>query len=267
MSFLPVPRGIKRGYQNLEIASHNQRVNQTSYQPFKQLKMKNPYRSFVRFRRSKKGRRRYRRRRIRRISSMWPRFKLVKFRVVTTFGSSPGAGAGTTIHNYKANSLDDPHGGAGSNLPLGLDQWSAMYKKYVVVKSTHYAKVHNTTSTGSVTFGISLRAPEESNNLASAEYYQEIPMTRSKLLSPDLDHAALGITYKAKKYWGVKKFMDHEELHGDLSTTPVSPIKMAYVQLWHADTNNTEAYTLEGWITSEYTCLLFEPVTPSRSSL
>lgn len=218
-------------------------------------------------RRRGKGRRNIRRR-IRKISNMWPRFRLVQFRVVSLLNQSvTSAQTTTTVHNLRANAIDDPHGGLSQNLPLGLDQWAGMYKKYVVVKSTHYAKIHNVTSTGSVVFGITLRRPNESDNLSSPEYYQELPMTRSKILSPDMDHAAVGITYRAKPYWGVRKFMDHDDLHATLSTTPTAPSKDARVQVWHADTATGENYTIEGYITSVYTCLLFDPVTPSRSAI
>lgn len=207
------------------------------------------------------------RRRNRRVTMQWPRFKLVKFKVVSAFSTTQAAPGSTAQYLIKANDLNDPHGAISQNLPLGVDQWAAMYKKYVVVKSTHYVKIHNVSSTGSVTYGLTLRQPGESSLLASNEAYLELPMTRSKLLSPDQDHSGLGISYSAKRYWRVRKFMDHDELHASFTTTPSSPSKSAYVSFWFGDTNATDQYTIEGYATSEYTCLLFEPVTPSRSTL
>lgn len=218
--------------------------------------------------RSRKGKKRGIRRRLRRVSLQWPRFRLVKFKVVTQMAAQSTGGTGA-ISQYlvSANGLADPHGSAGGNLPLGLDQWAAMYKKYVVVASNHYVKVHNLSSTGAVCFGMTLRQPNESAVPASAEAALELPMTVSKILSPDLDHAGLGCTYKAKKYWHVRKFMDHENLHGALTTTPTDPTNKAYVSVWFEDVNRTQEFTLEGYLTSEYTCLLFDPITPSRSAL
>lgn len=224
-------------------------------------------RSYTRTTKKRRFKRRRMRRPAKRITNLWPPTQLVKFRQVMAYSSSPAAGAGLTLHNYKANSLDDPFGGGGNQLPLGLDQWAAMYKKYVVVSSQCFVKIHNTSSTGSVTFGLTLRNPGETATLGSAEAYLETPMTVSKLLSPDLDHAALGMSYRAKRYWHVRKFMDHDELHGDFGTAPSSPNKSCYVTFWHQDTNNSDAYTLEGYVTFEYVCLLFERVTPSRSSM
>lgn len=214
------------------------------------------------------GRRRGRRP-MRRLTNLWPKTHLVKFKVVTNFSQAVLEANSLTasIYTFKANSLNDPFGSASQNLPLGLDQWAAMYKKYAVVASTFYCKVHNVTSTGSVTFGVALRRPDESDTLANAGYYQELPMTRSKILSPDMDHAALGISYKAKKYWSVRKFHDAESLHGAFGLSPGDPSRLAYYQFYSQDTASGADYTLEGWFTIEYVCLLFDPVTPARSGL
>lgn len=218
-------------------------------------------------RRRKTRRRRGGRRRYRRITPTWPRSKLVKFRVVSTFALTDANGQLVT-RNIQASSLSDPHTTLGSNLPLGLDQWAAMYKKYCVVKSTHYVKAHDVTSTGAVVFGLTLRQPNESAALASAEAYLEAPNTRSKMLTPDVDHAGLGITYYAKRYWHTRTLLDHEDLHGAFSTSPSDPAKMAYVDLWTANVIGSDGTsTLEGHMTSEYTVLLFDPVTPARSSV
>lgn len=209
------------------------------------------------------------RRPMRALTNLWPKTRLVKFKVVTNFTESvlEANSLVATVFSFKANSLNDPFTTKSSNLPLGLDQWAAMYKKYVVVASKFYAKVHNVTSAGSVTFGVCLRRPDESDTLSSAGFYQELPMTRSKILSPDMDHAALGISYKAKKYWSVRKFHDAEQLHATFGTSPGDPTRMAHYQFFAQDTATGADYTLEGWFTIEYICLLFDPVTPSRSTL
>lgn len=218
-------------------------------------------------RRTKKRGRRMFRRRLRAPTIGFPRFQLVKFKVVTMVNPSPGAGAGPSVYNLQANSLEDPHGGAGSNLPLYLDQYAAVYSKYVVVRSTTYVKVFNATSTGSVCYGLTLRAPGESDVKTTIEAYNELPMTKSKLLTSQMDQNGLGMSYNAKRYWHVRKFMDSEDLQATFSTTPVAPDKKAYLQFWHNDTNNTSGYTLEAIITTVYTVLLFNRITPTRSAV
>lgn len=196
----------------------------------------------------------------------WPRYKLVKFRVVTTVQVT-GAGGVLSTRNFAVNSLADPHQAMGSNLPLGLDQWAAMYKKYVVVSSRHFVKIHNVSSTGAVVYGLTLRQPDETADLASAEAYLEHGGTRSRLLSPDMDHSGLGLSYNAKRYWHVRKFMDAEQLHGGLATTPTAPTRVTTGTLWFQDVSIAGDYTVEGYVTSEYTALIFDRVTPARSSL
>jgi len=234
--------------------------NQTSTQT-----MKRP-RSFTRKTRGK--RRRFGRRRLRRVSLQWPRMRLVKFRVVTQINLSSTGGAGNVNQTLlQANSLSDPHMTASSNLPLGLDQWAAMYSKYVVVGSKHYTRVHNLSSTGAVMYGLTCRQTSESALLSSASEYLEQPRTVSKMLSPDVDHSGLGISFSSKKHFRVRKFMDAEDLHGSFSTTPTAPARLVYVSFWAEDVNKTQEFTLEGYLTSEYTVLLFDPIQPSRSSL
>lgn len=227
----------------------------------------------VTFRRKRKSSRRWGRGRRGRVPYTWPRSQLVKFKVVSTF--QPGAqGAPGSPLQYllMANSLSDPHGailgvgGAGtSNLPLGLDQWAAMYRKYVVVSSTHFVKIHNVSSTGAIAYGLTLRQPNEASLFTSIEEYLESPMTRSRILSTDADHSGVGIHYNAKRYWHTPKLVTKENLHGELSTAPGAPEDIAYVSLWTGDLNKTEGYTAEGLVTSIYTCLLMDPIQPSRS--
>lgn len=208
----------------------------------------------------------------RRVPFTWPRFRLVKFKVVSV---NKGAGTtGTTVQQilFTANGLDDPHSDAGANLPLGLDQYATMYKKYCVVGSKHYVRVHNISSTGSIVYGLSLREPGVGTALTNPEQYMELPLTRSKILSPDMDHSGLGISFSAKRFFAVRKFMDAEQLHGTFSTTPANPTRVAYVSFWHGDlTKNTDAnpdpYTMEYIMTSEYSVLLFDPIHPARSTL
>lgn len=227
-----------------------------------------PRRSYRR-RRPANRRRRYvsGRRPSRALSFMWPRFKLVKLKVVTQGTLSLGAGNLVGQYLFNANSLNDPHTAGGANLPLGTDQLAALYKKYVVAASRHFVRVHNKTATGSIVFGLSLREPNVGTALASPEAYMELPRTRSKILSPQADHAGVGLSYGAKRFWGARKLMDYEDLHATLSTTPGDPAKMAYISFFYGDIAGTEAITLEYIMTSEFIVLCFDPIHPARSGL
>lgn len=200
------------------------------------------------------------------VPMMWPRTKLVKFRVVSTGSSTAVAGGATpAVVVLKANSLNDPTGTISSNLPLGLDQWAAMYKKYAIVGSQCFIRIHAQALTGAIAVGISCN--NESSGLASHQYYMESPRTRSKMLTSDIDHCALGINYSTKKHWKVRKIMDAEEKQATFSTSPGDPTDLTYYHLWFQDVNTTDGATCEYIVTIEFIALLFDPIIPSRSSL
>lgn len=217
----------------------------------------------VKYYRKRSNRRRYKKK-IPRAVSLWPRTKLVKFRTVTNWSGTSGAG-GIVETPLKANSLNDPTGSISANLPLGLDQWAAMYQKYVVVGSKCLVRAHAGTVTGSLIYGISLL---RSNSALSAfDYHLEQPLVRSKMLTADVDHSGIGLTYSAKKFWKFRKFMDTEDQHASFSASPGDPTNICYYVLWYQDVGKSEAVNVEGVLTMEFSVLLFDPIIPSRSSL
>lgn len=218
-----------------------------------------------------KSRRNYRRRRsLRRvprpIPSLWPARQLVKFKA-THVGKTTSTGSGLAAIIFKANDLNDPFGSAGAELPLGLDQWAAMYQQYVCVGSTITMHIHNVSSTGSVMAGILLT--RESGFLNSASHYMEAPLVRYQMLSPDVDHTVIQHKYKGKKYEKIQNWKEADDFHGTLTTTPGSPNEIRYYHFWFQDTDvgSSETAAMDYAITIEFVCLLFDPVTPARSSL
>jgi len=205
--------------------------------------------------------------RIGRAVSLWPASRLVKFKVVTAFSVAADVAGQLKSHTVKLNSLNDPTGGLSAQLPLGVDQWAAMYRRYCVVGATVFVKVHNVTSTGGVSYGLSVLEPGNTTAFTEASSYLELPRTKSRILSPDMDHSGLGISWSAKKSFKVAKIKDARELHGDFSTAPGDPTSTCVAHFWHHDINATENYTLEGYLTVEYICLLTDRILPARSSL
>lgn len=222
--------------------------------------------SFKRRRPYRRVRRRFAKRKRSIVPMLWPRQQLVKFRVVAT-GAFVCAAGGASANGLvmKADSLNDPTGATSANLPLGLDQWAGMYSKYVVTGSRIQVRFHPSALTGSIICGVSLLP--ESSVLATSDYYMELPRTRSKMLTGDLDHTTLGINYGAKRYWKTRKLSDCEDLNATFSTTPGDPSDLAYYHIWAQDVNKTDGATVEVAVTIEFICLLRDPITPTRSSL
>lgn len=196
--------------------------------------------------------------------SLWPRQKLVKMKMVYYYSAITGTGT-IAVTAVKANSLNDPTGSLSAQLPLGLDQWAAMYQKYVVVGGKIWVRCHNVSGTGSMMYGVALK--NTATTLNDYAYYLESPLSRGKMLTSDVDHSAVGLSYNAKRFWKVRKFIDAEDQQGAFSTTPGDPNDIAYFHLFAHDTSTSEAQTFEMVITQEFYVLLFDPIVPSRSSL
>lgn len=183
-------------------------------------------------RRTKRTRRRGKIRRVRRVPSLWAPSQLVKLRVVTAFTSTPDSAGQIKTYTLFWNTLNDPTSGLSQNLPLGLDQWAALYSRYCVVGARAFVKVHNVTSTGAVAYGLTSYEPGNTTAPTSHEAALELPHTRSCILSPDMDHSGLGLSWSAKRAFKVRNLKDASELHGTLSTTPGSPASVARFYLW-----------------------------------
>lgn len=239
--------------------------NVEAYRFFSKRSAKNnmPYRR----RPSRNRRRRNRRRGVIRRSravSLWPRKKLVKMRMVYTMASTTGAGT-IQVYTIKANSLNDPTGTLTAQLPLGLDQWAAMYQQAIVVGGKIWVRMHSGSGTGSMMYGITLL--NTATTLANHTYYMETPLTRSKMLSTDVDHSSVGMSFSAKKFFKVRKLMDAEDQHATFSTSPGDPTDLAYYHIWVQDTTAGEAQTWEAVVTQDFYVLLFDSIIPTRSSL
>lgn len=206
-------------------------------------------------------------RRVRRVPTLWPSSQLVKMKVVAAFTSSPDTPGAIKTHTLFWNTLNDPLSGMSQNLPLGLDQWAALYSRYCVVAARAFVKVHNVTSTGAVAYGLTSYPPGNTSAPTSHEAAMEHPYTRSRILSPDMDHSGLALSWSAKRAFKVKNLRDASELQAAFSTSPSSPASTARFYLWSQDVNSTETHTIEGFVTMEFVVLLMDRILPARSSL
>lgn len=226
-----------------------------------------PYRKRSYKKRRPTKRRTVRRRvqRRKRISNLWPRSKVVKFRLVFETGQV-GTNGAMTMNAIKANSLNDPCGSLNAQLPLGLDQWAAMYQKYIVLGSRIYVKPTLTSSTGAVVVGLHLH--DNDTSLANHNYYKELPRTRTTMVTAQKDYArGIFLNYSAKKFWHINNIKDDSEQEGAFSTTPGDPTDIAYFHFFTADLDASQTSIVSSQIIVEYIVLLTNPVTPARSVL
>lgn len=229
----------------------------TKAMPYKKTKRSTKKRSY------KKRRGTYRRKT--RIPLGIPQSKVVRFRVVHSLGGL-GSGTGALAQwLLKANSLNDPTQSLGAGLPLYLDQWAAMYSKYIVLGSKVIYKPQRISSTGSVVCGIHLA--DNTTSLADHDYYREAKLSKSVVLTDQRPNATIVMKYSGKKFWKVRNIKDDSEQEATFSTTPGDPTDIAYFHLYNQDLSKSEAITVEATVIMEFIVLLTNPVIPTRSSL
>lgn len=188
--------------------------------------------------------------------------QLVKASNYITHTCTAGALALTPI---QGNSVDDPFLAKGAGQPLGYDQWKALYRKATVVGSRVKVTVYNG-STTSVIYGITA-CPESQGTtaLSDYEYYREFPGTKSRLLSPDVDHGYMSAKRKTKNMMSVSKIKDNDELALNL-VTETAPTRQWYWHIWFQPTDQTTTTGyIEAVIDVEYVVLLHDNIIPSRS--
>lgn len=211
--------------------------------------------------------RRFRRRTRARISTLAPKTKLIRCKV-TGLRTNGGHAAGSLeMVPVQMNSILDPFGGAGSEQPLGFDQWRALYEFGYVVGAKITCEFHNADAFAYVVGITPCHIAQGTTSLASYEYYKELPGTKSVILSPDIDKAVLQSKISIKKWFSVKDLVDTNEYRINLNT-PSEPSKLAYWHLWSQplDQSSTDTTGVQIVMNVEYIVLLTSPVIPARSS-
>lgn len=214
--------------------------------------------------------RRYRRRRRRGIvrrripRALTSLTRIVRARAVgaTTHPCTSGAINVTTVSMFD---VTDPFVGAGSGQPLGYDQWKSLYNKGYVVGLKVTLRAHNT-GTVAVMYGITpLPESQGASTLTPYNYYMELPGTKARILSPDVDHGVLVSKVSTRKHVHVKNLQDEDTFHFDLDNE-TAPTRGAYFHLWVQPIDASSTNSVQFVYTAEYLIRLFDPIVPARST-
>lgn len=215
--------------------------------------------------RRRKQRRRFRRGMVKRRipRSIAPSQKIIRMRATRYFNLTV---ASTTALEQTAsiNDITDPWGGSGSGQPLYYDQVSALYKTAIVIGAKVRGKFYNH-STAAMVVGISLKPFQNTTTINSYEHFQEMVPTRSRILSPDVDHGNLSLGTSVKKYFKVNNVRDEENLSCDLATES-GPSWSSNFSIWvqRLDQAVTSSQ-VQATVTVEYIVLLRDRIIPDRS--
>lgn len=158
----------------------------------------------------------------------------------------------------------DPLQGNGTAQPLGFDQWKALYNSAKVLGTKIVVQCHNA-GNASVIVGVSRQ--EEDGSLLPTSFDQaiEIPGTKYKFLSPDVDRAILSMSGSTKKMLNLTNLKDEDAIKNDI-VSDTEPTRSYNYLVWSQPHDKTTAGDLELIITMYYVILLYDRITPARSA-
>lgn len=155
----------------------------------------------------------------------FPATNFVKMRYVDTVTLSPVVNTLSEVV-FKANGIYDPYVPLGGHQPLGQDQWSVFYNKYVVYRSECRVKwcvrVNNSEPN---CIGIYMSSSPTTAAL-NVNTLQEQGHSTSLIGSPTTNGNAftinnkLRMVYNAKKWHGVTNVKDADNLEADFNADP-----------------------------------------------
>lgn len=197
----------------------------------------------------------------RRLGTLWPLSQLVKLKVTYT---TTAAGTSGTLGNYTVSGINftDPFGAGSTQQPLGIDQWSALYRKGKAVGCDVKYRLHNKGTTA-VIAGITPMAENETAAPTIWDEYAEYPGTVKRMLSPDDDTCLLVKRMNTKRWLRIANMKDEEDIactlpHGD--STRDYDLRCWFQSMDKATTNGVEVM-----IEVTYTVFLYERDLPARS--
>lgn len=193
-----------------------------------------------------------------------PTSKIVRLKMVKAFTFACTSGA-LEAKSVKMFGFDDAWKALGSEQPLGYDGYKIFYRKGVSLGVQVLARIHNKGS-AAIMCGITpMPESQADNGLTSFQHYMELPATRTRLLSPDVDHGIVACKVGTARHVGVKKLRDEDAFHVDLPNETTST-RDAYITTWAQPIDATTTNAVEVVITVEYLVLLFDYIVPARST-
>lgn len=126
-------------------------------------------------------------------------------------------------------------------------------------------RFHNKGSVA-VMVGITLQ-PENfpASLLTTSAHYMELPTTKTRLLSPDVDHCVLSHRCSVKKHLHLSNVKDNKDLIVDLDGE-TTPTRTAYYCFWAQPVDQATTNSVDMVVTAEFLILLTDPIIPARST-
>jgi len=195
----------------------------------------------------------------------FPKQKLVKLRYVEQVSLDPGLGS-YAVSEWRANSVFDPNLSGVGHQPMGFDQWSQIYERYVVCGSkinVQFAPI----TVGSVApgfYGISMYGT--AGQLVATYPGNLDSVMESKLsgkvhtMAGNFNSAAtptqLSRNFSAKKFFGKSNVTDDTDIGATISANPTN---QAYFGVWYGTSGGNDPGIANFKVMIDYIVLFHEP--------
>jgi len=182
-----------------------------------------------------------------------PRTKLIKVKLVHSQTDTPSTSP--SVQLVSMNALCDPFVGdlTPDRQPMGFDQWKTLYERAVVVGSKITVRVHNAGAQEPLMVGITPGSEIlGTTNLGSFEHYMEMPGTKAKLISQDVDHCIMSHKVSLRKHFAIKNFKDNRAVLSTSLNTEALPTRQAFWHIWAQPHDQTTATACDRVFTIEY---------------
>lgn len=193
------------------------------------------------------------------------REKLIRAKVVDSFTSAGGAAGALETRLLSAMNIPDPTTGHTNQQFLGYDQWKEFYRKGVVLGVKITLRVWNKGSVGMM-YGITSMPENQGNTtLTSHEHYMELPNTKARMLSPDVDNGVIVYKVGTRKHLHLKSLRDEDAFFNTLATE-TEATRTFWINMWFQPIDAATQCGYEAVATYEFIIRLFDPIVPARST-
>lgn len=201
-------------------------------------------------------------------ATLAPKRKLVRMKtsINATLQCTDGVIDKMSINMFN---FQDPFSAFSTQQPLGFDQWKTLYNSAVVVGLKVVARIHNRSAVAIITGITACNETQGTGTLTNSNHYQETKGTKSRLLSPDVDHLTMFHKVGTKRHIGVKNLMDEDEFHCLDLANETAPQRTSYFHLWAQPIDQTTSLidassnSPQVNVTAEYIILLHDQIIPT----
>lgn len=168
-------------------------------------------------------------------------------------------------YNFGANNVNDPYRPTGGHQPMGHDQLSAMYTRYMVVgaKCTVTAHMPDGTEYNSAYFGVDIA--EASSGIVTVKItdHVESQYTATGLVTQNSSPMRCTLGFDAAKFFGVTNVLDNHELGALIGANPT---REAYFVVWIGTPHETSAgKPVNVMVKIDYDVIYLEPKQTASS--